>query len=220
MKRLPAVGTIEVAPSILSADFARLGEHVAEIANEVKMLHVDVMDGHFVPNISIGPVVVKSLRKVSDLFFDVHLMISDAPKYAPEFVKAGADGITFHLEAVPDAAMMIKQLRNLGCAVGVSIKPGTPVKELKPIIADVDMVLLMSVEPGFGGQSFIPESIERCKQLRMLMNDNQRLQVDGGIDPKTASAIVEAGADTLVAGSAVFAKADAAGAVAEILAAC
>ncbi len=220
MIKLPAAGTVEIAPSILSADFARLGGHVAEITNEVKFLHVDVMDGHFVPNITIGPVVVKSLRKVSGLFFDVHLMISDAPKYAPEFVKAGADGITFHLEAVPDSKEMINQLRKLGCSVGVSIKPGTPVAELKPIIQLVDMVLLMTVEPGFGGQSFIPESIARCQELRQMLRPNQRLEVDGGIDPTTAPRIVAAGADTLVAGSAVFAKPDPAAAVKAILAAC
>lgn len=208
MHKLPPQPSIEISPSILSADFARLAEHVAKIAPQVKMLHIDVMDGHFVPNITIGPVVVKSLRKASDLFFDTHLMISDAPKYAPEFVKAGADGITFHLEAVDDPKAMIAQLRQLGVAVGVSIKPKTPVAELAPIIADVDMVLLMTVEPGFGGQSFLPESPDRCRELRQMLRPDQRLEVDGGIDASTAGIIVAAGADTLVAGNAIFGQDD------------
>jgi len=149
---------------------------------------------------------VKKLRPHFDLYFDTHLMISDPVKYAPEFVRAGSDGITFHLEAVSDPHGMIGLLRSLGVAVGVSIKPKTPVASLKPIIADVDMVLLMTVEPGFGGQNFIPESLERCRQLRTMLRDNQRLEVDGGIDPTTVGAIVQAGADTLVAGNAIFAQ--------------
>ncbi len=216
MPKLPPTGTIEIAPSILSADFARLGDHVAQVADEVKVLHIDVMDGHFVPNITIGPVVVKWLRKQSALFFDTHLMISDAPQYAPEFVKAGSDGITFHLEAVPDPAAMIKQLRDLNVAVGVSVKPKTPVEKLKPIVSDVDMVLLMTVEPGFGGQSFLPESPQRCEQLKKLLRDDQRLEVDGGIDTTTAPIITKAGADTLVAGNAIFGRDDPAAAVREI----
>ena len=208
MVPFPAAGTIELAPSILSADFAHLAEHVSRVAGQVRFLHLDIMDGHFVPNITIGPVVVKWLRRNTDLFLDTHLMISDASQYAPEFVKAGSDGITFHAEAVADAAGMIKQLRELGAAVGVSIKPKTPVRELESIIGDVDMVLLMTVEPGFGGQSFIPESIGRCEELKRMLRSDQRLQVDGGIDITTAPAIVRAGADTLVAGNAIFAQAD------------
>ena len=206
MKKLPPTGTIEIAPSILSADFSRLGEHIAQVENEVKILHIDIMDGHFVPNLTIGPVVVKKIRPHSQLFFDVHLMITDAPKYAPEFINAGADGITFHLEAVSDAHAMIKQLRDLNVSVGVSIKPKTPVSSLEPIIADVDMVLLMSVEPGFGGQSFIHNSPDRCAQIKKMLRPDRRLEVDGGIDPATAQIIVKAGADTLVAGNAIFAK--------------
>jgi ribulose-phosphate 3-epimerase len=215
--KLPPTGTIEIAPSILSADFSRLSSHIAEIEDHIKILHLDVMDGHFVPNITFGPVLVKWLRPHSKLFFDTHLMISDAPKYAPEFVKAGSDGITFHLEAVPNAQDMIKQLRDLGCAVGVSIKPKTPVTALEPIIADVDMVLLMSVEPGFGGQSYIPESTERCAKIKKMLRPDQRLEVDGGIDVNTAPIITAAGADTLVAGSAVFFQPDPVGAIHAIL---
>ena len=175
------------------------------------------MDGHFVPNITIGPVVVKKLRPHFDLIFDTHLMISDAPKYAPEFVKAGSDNITFHLEAVDDPQAMIQQLRDLKVSVGVSIKPKTPVSALREIIADVDMVLLMTVEPGFGGQEFIPESLDRARELRQMLRDDQRLQVDGGIYTTTAPQIVEAGADTLVTGNAIFSQDDPAQAVRDIL---
>jgi len=220
VRQLPPTGTIEIAPSVLSADFGKLAEHVGQIADVVQMLHIDVMDGHFVPNITIGPVVIKKLRPYSDLFFDTHLMITDAGKYAPEFVKAGSDGITFHLEAVDNPAEMITQLRGLGVAVGVSIRPKTPVEKLKPIIGDVDMVLLMSVEPGFAGQSFMPGSVARCAELKKMLRDDQRLEVDGGIDATTAPRIVKAGADTLVAGSSVFPKPDPVAAIRAIYAAC
>ena len=217
MRQLPAAGTIEIAPSILSADFSRLAEHVRQIEHEVQILHIDVMACHFVSNITIGPVVVKKLRPHFDLIFDTHLMISDAPKSAPEFVKAGSDNITFHLEAVDDPQAMIQQLRDLKVSVGVSIKPKTPVSALREIIADVDMVLLMTVEPGFGGQEFIPESLDRARELRQMLRDDQRLQVDGGIYTTTAPQIVEAGADTLVTGNAIFSQDDPAQAVRDIL---
>ena len=204
---------VEVAPSILSADFSRLAGHVGEVADLVKILHVDIMDGHFVPNITIGPVVVKWLRGHFDLFFDTHLMISDAGQYAEEFVRAGSDGITFHAEAVADGPGLIRQLRVLGASVGVSVKPKTPLEVLEDYIGEVDMVLLMSVEPGFGGQGFIPESMGRCRKLRRMLREDQRLEVDGGISVETAPLMVAAGADTLVAGNSVFGQADAAGAV-------
>ena len=212
MRTLPPTGTVEIAPSILSADFSRLSVHIAEVEPAVQILHLDVMDGHFVPNISFGPGLVKKIRPHSHLFFDTHLMISDPDKYAPEFVQAGSDLITFHLEAVKNPQATIALLRQLRTGVGVSIKPKTPVAALEPIIADVDMVLLMTVEPGFGGQSFIPESIDRCKQLKKMLRSDQRLQVDGGIDTTTAPEIAAAGADTLVAGNAVFAQSNPAGA--------
>ena len=215
--KLPAAGTIEVAPSILSADFARLGQHIGQVGSLVKMLHIDVMDGHFVPNISIGPVVVKSVRPCCELYLDTHLMISDPLKYASAFSEAGSDGITFHLEAVSDPTVIITELRRLELTVGVSIKPKTPIELLKPIIEQVDMVLLMTVEPGFGGQSFLPESIDRCAVLHRMMRDDQRLEVDGGIYPNTAGEIVKAGADTLVAGNAVFGQEDPAEAIRGIL---
>ena len=217
MNKLPPVGTIEIAPSILSADFARLAEHISQIAPLVRMLHIDIMDGCFVPNLTIGPVVVKRLRSHFDLFFDTHLMIADPLKYAPEFVNAGSDGITFHLEAVSDPHEAVRKLRELSVAVAVSIKPKTPIEKLKPIISEVDMVLLMTVEPGFGGQSFLPESPRRCAQLRQMLRPDQRLQVDGGIDALTASVIAKAGADTIVAGNAIFAQSDPAAAINTIL---
>jgi ribulose-phosphate 3-epimerase len=217
MQPLPPAGTIEIAPSILSADFSRLAEHIAMVEPKIRILHLDVMDGHFVPNLTFGPIIVKKLRPHSKLFFDAHLMISDPATYAPEFVKAGSDGITFHLETVDDPKAMIRQLRQLKVAVGVSIKPKTPVETLKPIVGEVDMVLLMTVEPGFGGQSFIPDSPDRCRQIRKMLRPDQRLQVDGGINMETAPVIVRAGADTLVAGSAVFAAADPAEAAVSLL---
>lgn len=213
MYKLPPAGTVEVSPSILSADFSRLGDHIAQVEPQVKMLHIDVMDGHFVPNITIGPVVVKKIRPCNDLYFDTHLMISDPARYAPEFAAAGSDGITFHIETVSDPAAMVKQLRDLGVAVGVTLKPATPVESLASIIADVDMVLLMTVEPGFGGQGFIPASLDRCRAIRAMLRDDQRLEVDGGIDVTTTPNIVQAGADTLVAGNAIFAQSDPAEAV-------
>jgi ribulose-phosphate 3-epimerase len=205
-KKLPPTGTIEIAPSILSADFSRLGEHILQVAGAVKMIHLDIMDGHFVPNITIGPVVLRKIRPICNLFFDTHLMITDPARYAPEFIQAGADGITFHLEAVDDPETIIKQLRDLSVAVGISIKPKTPVAALEPIIEKVDMVLLMTVEPGFGGQSFLPDSPQRCRELKQMLRPDQRLEVDGGIDPTTAPIITQAGADTLVAGNAIFAQ--------------
>ncbi len=202
--QLPSNPSLEICPSILSADFAHLADHVAQVEPQVNMLHLDVMDGHFVPNMTFGPVLVKWLRPCSKLFFDVHLMISDPATYAPQFIKAGADGITFHLETTTDPKAIISQLRNLNISVGVSIKPKTPVESLKSIIDLVDMVLLMTVEPGFGGQSFIMDSITRCEQLRAMLRPDQRLQVDGGIDHETTPLITRAGADTLVAGSYIF----------------
>ena len=194
-------------PSILSADFTRLGEQVAAIEPQSHMLHLDVMDGHFVPNFTFGPMVVAHLRRCSNLFFDTHLMLSDPLKYAAQFAQAGSDHITFHLEADCDAEEVIAQLRKLNVSVGISIKPATPVEALEKIVGEVDMVLLMTVEPGFGGQSFVPDSCRRCEEVRKLLRDDQRLEVDGGIDMHTAPMVVSAGADTLVAGEAIFGQA-------------
>ena len=204
MPELPPAGTIEVVPSILSADFNRLGEQVAAVEPKCHMLHLDVMDGHFVPNFTFGPLIIAHLRRCSNLFFDTHLMLADPLQYADKFAAAGSDLITFHLEADCDADEVIAALRKLNVKVGISIKPSTPVKALEKIVADVDMVLLMTVEPGFGGQSFLPDSCRRCEEVRKLLRDDQRLEVDGGIDMHTAPMAVAAGADTLVAGNAIF----------------
>ncbi len=220
MKKLPPTGSLQIAPSILSADFSMLGQHIQDVADSIKILHLDIMDGHFVPNISFGPVVIKKLRSKFDLFFDAHLMITDPVKYAPEFAKAGADGITFHIESVKDPKETIRILRDLGVSVGISLKPKTPVEVLEPVINDVDMVLQMTVEPGFGGQEFMPDSPQRCRAIRNMLRDDQRLQVDGGIYTTTAPIITQAGADTLVAGNAIFGQPDPAAQVAALIKSC
>lgn len=204
---------IKISPSLLSADFARLSDELEAIKKAgADMAHLDIMDGHFVPNITFGPCVVKSMRKVSDLFFDVHLMISDPETYSPEFAKAGADMITFHLEATKNPAECIKLIKNLGVKCGISIKPGTPAEDALPYVKDVDMVLVMSVEPGFGGQKFMPICIDKIKAIReyadKIGKNDLMIQVDGGIDKQTAPLVKNAGADVLVAGSAVFGKGD------------
>lgn len=209
MPLLPVTGSVEVAPSILAADYARLENHISEITSVIQVLHLDIMDGHLVPNFGFGPDLIAKIRSpFSQLCFDCHLMITDPQKYAPAFAKAGCDVITFHIESEGDPADTIKIIRDLGCQVGITLKPGTAVGALSKWIEHVDMVLLMSVEPGFGGQSFMPESIARAKALKAMMRDDQRLEIDGGIDVHTAPGVIAAGVDTLVAGSAVFGKTD------------
>lgn len=195
-----------IAPSILSADFGRLADSV-NLVKEAKWLHVDVMDGHFVPNISIGPVVVKGLRKYTSQIFDTHLMISEPNKYIPQFIEAGSDRITFHIEAVKDPLITIKLIRSLGAKVGISIKPGTPVNSIVKWIPFIDQILVMSVEPGFGGQDFIMNSslkIMEIDELRKSLNKDLLIVVDGGINKITSKFCKEAGADVLVAGSYIF----------------
>jgi len=194
-----------VAPSILSADFARLAEAVAVVERAgAELVHLDVMDGHFVPNITFGPPLVAALRTATKLFFDVHLMIEDPLRYAEAFVKAGGDLLTFHIEADDCPRRLIEHIRGLGAAVGVSLNPDTPAASVEAILPDVDLVLVMSVWPGFGGQSFMPQVLPKIEELRRRLRPDQRLEVDGGIDPDTVASVVRAGADTLVAGSAVF----------------
>jgi len=203
---------VKLAPSILSADFACLGEQVAEVARAgADYIHVDVMDGHFVPNITIGASVVASIRSVTSLPLDVHLMIEHPERYISEFVHAGADIITVHVEACPHLQSTIRLIKELGARAGVSLNPPTPLSAVDEFIHHVDLVLIMSVNPGFGGQSFIPETLPRIANMRKILDDrglSAELEVDGGITADNAPDIVKAGANVLVAGNSVFRAAD------------
>lgn len=219
--RLPKTGTIEIVPSILSADFARLADEVAEIESAgVSMVHLDVMDGHFVPNITFGPPVIARLRKHSGLVFDAHLMISEPAKYAEAFVDAGADHITFHIEVAGEPVKLIDRLHALGVTAGICLNPETPVEQTKAVAPLCDMVLVMTVHPGFGAQKFMPEAAKKIAEVREIVGPETRVEVDGGIDPRTAPIVVSYGADTLVAGNAIFAKSDRIAAISDIREAC
>jgi ribulose-phosphate 3-epimerase len=204
-RKLPKPGTIEVNPSILAADFARLADELAVVERAgVKMVHLDIMDGHFVPNITIGPPVVAKLRKHSKLFFDAHLMITDPRKYAPAFVKAGVNNITFHIEVEKKPAEFIKMLHGMGVTAGVCLNPETPVRAIEKVAPLCDMILVMTVHPGFGGQKFIASAAKKIRTIRNIVGPKIRVEVDGGIDVKTTPIVVGYGADTLVAGRAIF----------------
>jgi ribulose-phosphate 3-epimerase len=201
-----------MAPSILSADFSRLGEEIRAVETAgADVIHVDVMDGHFVPNITIGPPVVASVRKITGLPLDVHLMIADADRYIEDFAKAGADWITVHVEACPHLHRTISRIKELGKKAGAVLNPATPLGSLDEILGDVDLVMLMSVNPGFGGQSFIRSSIDKIKNLRKMIHDRGLevgIEVDGGVSPATIEDVTGAGANIFVAGSAVFGQQD------------
>jgi ribulose-phosphate 3-epimerase len=203
---------IEIAPSILSADFARLGQQVSDaLACGVKRIHVDVMDGHFVPNISMGPHVVKCLKSIvagAGAMMETHLMIEHPERYLSDFVKAGSELITVHVETCPHLHRTLQQIRELGAKVGVTLNPATPLTEIEAVLTDVDLVLVMTVNPGFGGQDFIPTSLEKIATLRTMLDDRKLqhvpIEVDGGIHTGTIAAAAKAGAAIAVAGSAVF----------------
>jgi ribulose-phosphate 3-epimerase len=210
--------SVKVAPSILSADFSRLGDEIRAVeAAGADLIHVDVMDGHFVPNITIGPLVVEAARKVTKLPLDVHLMIENPEQYVADFAKAGADYLTVHAEAAHHLHRLVQTIReHRGVKAGVSLNPATPLEALDYVLGDIDLVLIMSVNPGFGGQAFIPSALDKIRRLRKMVDDRKlglEIEVDGGVKPDNAQEIVAAGADILVAGSAVFGAKDYAGAV-------
>ncbi len=197
-----------IAPSILSADFTRLEKELQDVADAgADWIHVDVMDGHFVPNITMGPMIVQAVNRLTDLPLDVHLMIENPDLYVPEFIKAGADYLSVHVEACPHLHRTLRLIRDLGCRPGVVLNPATPLQAIEWVLEDVDFILLMSVNPGFGGQSFIQSSLEKIKQAKQAIRSRglaTLIQVDGGVNLSNIAAIAEAGADVFVAGSAIF----------------
>jgi len=199
---------IKIMPSVLSADFRRLGQEVEEVEKAgADGIHLDVMDGRFVPNITIGPFIVEAVRQTTTLPLDVHLMIVEPERYLGDFARAGADILSVHQEACPHLHRTIQQIKQLGKRAGVVLNPSTPLSTLEEVLPDVDLILLMSVNPGFGGQSFIEASVDKVRRLRRLLDErgaHAELEIDGGIDPQTAPRVVTAGATMLVAGSAVF----------------
>ncbi|KAA0564135.1 ribulose-phosphate 3-epimerase [Bacillus sp. CH30_1T] len=211
---------MKIAPSILSADFAELGNEIKDVEKGgADYIHVDVMDGHFVPNITLGPMIVKAIRPLTTLPLDVHLMIENPGQYIEAFADAGADYLTVHVEADPHLHRTIQMIKSKGVKAGVVLNPATPAEMIKPILQDVDMVLLMTVNPGFGGQSFIPSVVPKIKQIREWANEVNpalEIEVDGGINPETAAICAEAGADVFVAGSAIYNRSDRAAAIEEL----
>jgi ribulose-phosphate 3-epimerase len=211
---------VKIAPSILSADFARLGEEIKDVEiGGADYIHVDVMDGHFVPNITIGPLIVEAIRPITTLPLDVHLMIENPDQYIEAFAKAGADYITVHVEACKHLHRTIHFIKSFGVKAGVVLNPATPVETIQHVLSDVDMVLLMSVNPGFGGQAFIPEVTQKIKTLRRMIDEKGlqvEIEIDGGVNEVTAKLCIEAGATVLVAGSAIYNQKDRAKAIAAL----
>jgi ribulose-phosphate 3-epimerase len=198
---------VHISASLLSADFARLGEEIKAVEPAVEMIHLDVMDGHFVPNITVGPAVIASLRSWTTLPFDVHLMIAPVDPFIKAIAQAGANIITVHPESGPHVYRMLQTIKDHGCQAGVALNPGTPLEMIEPLLPVVDLILVMTVNPGFGGQQFLESQLHKIRGARRLIQESQRtilVQVDGGISPKTAPLVIEAGADILVAGNAIF----------------
>jgi ribulose-phosphate 3-epimerase len=206
-----------IVASILSANFAKLGDEINDaLSHGADFVHLDVMDGHFVPNISFGPPIIAAARKCTTAFFDAHLMISEPVRYAPMVAKSGAQNVTFQVEAVTDPLATAKQIRQNGCHVGITLNPATPLESILPALDEVDVVLVMSVVPGFGGQKFMPEVLDKVRQLRKRIRPNQRLEIDGGIHRDTIKAARDAGIDWFVVGSGIFDAKDRAAAIAEL----